>query len=159
MVDALIQQWQVDSAEAALLARLASGRLGWAVSQAQQPDKGEQRLSQLQTLWQMSAADPVDRLLFAEKSATTFTSRHLFEMIDLWMTWWRDVLLVQSGCPDTCCNIDQTVVLQRQAEAVSSKTVRDYLRTLQRIETYLHHTVNTRLALEVLLLKLPSIGA
>ena len=142
-----------------MLGRLARGRLGWAVNQAQQSDKTDQRLAQLQTLWQLSAADPVERLLFAEKSASTFTSRHLFAMIDLWTTWWRDVLLVQSGCVESCSNIDQTAVLQRQADAVPSKIVRDYLRTLQRIETYLQHTINTRLALEVLILKLPLVSA
>lgn len=158
IISALITKWQVAEEQAIVLARLARGRLGWAVQQAQQPDKTEQRLAQLQTLWRMIAADPVDRLLFAEKSATTFTSRHLFEMIDLWMTWWRDVLLVQSGCIDTCCNLDQAAILQEQAAAVPLATVRDYLRTLQRIEKYLQHTINTRLALEVLLLQLPSVG-
>lgn len=159
IVGALQQQWQVTAAEATLLGRLARGRLGWAVEQTQQRDKGDQRLAQLQTLWQLLAADPVERLRFAEKSATSFTSRHLFEMIDLWTTWWRDVLLVQAGCGDSCCNVDQAAVLQQQANVVPLATVRDYLRTLQRIERYLQHTINTRLALEVLLLHLPTVSA
>lgn len=158
IVAALQQQWQVAEADATLLGRLARGRLGWAVEQTQQRDKGDQRLAQLQTLWQLIAADPVERLRFAEKSATSFTSRHLFEMIDLWTTWWRDVLLVQAGCADSCCNLDQAAVLQQQANAVPFATVRDYLRTLQRIERYLQHTINTRLALEVLLLQLPALN-
>ncbi|MBX3014563.1 MAG: hypothetical protein KF832_23795 [Caldilineaceae bacterium] len=158
-VAALQTGWQVEEGQAALLGRLARGRLGWAVQQAQQGGQVDLRLTQLQTLWQMSAADPVDRLLFAEKSATTFTSRSLFEMIDLWTTWWRDVLLVQSGCTDACCNIDQVALLQRQADTVPLTAVRDYLRTLQRIERYLQHTINTRLALEVLLLQLPTVPA
>lgn len=156
IVAALQQQWQVAAAEATLLGRLARGRLGWAVEQTQQRTQGDQRLAQLQTLWQLIGADPVDRLLFAEKSATAFTSRHLFEMIDLWTTWWRDVLLVQAGCADSCCNLDQTTLLHQQADTVPATTVRDYLRTLQRIERYLQHTINTRLALEVLLLQLPT---
>ncbi|MFZ4657477.1 MAG: DNA polymerase III subunit delta' C-terminal domain-containing protein, partial [Caldilineaceae bacterium] len=117
-----------------------------------------QRLAQLQQLWQLTSADAVDRLLFAEKSATSFTSQHLFAMIDLWTTWWRDVLLVQTGCRDHCCNIDQSVILQQQAERLPQTSVRDYLRTLQRIERYLQHTINTRLALEVLLLQLPTVA-
>lgn len=128
------------------------------MEQTQQRDKRDQRLAQLQTLWQLVSADPVERLLFAEKSATAFTSRHLFEMINLWTTWWRDVLLVQAGCADSCCNVDQAAILQQQADAVPLATVRDYLRTLQRIERYLQHTINTRLALEVLLLQLPTLG-
>ena len=159
IVSALQQGWQVAAAEATLLGRLARGRLGWAVEQTLHREQGDQRLAQLQTLWQLSSADPVERLLFAEKSAAAFTSRHLFEMIDLWTTWWRDVMLVQAGCADSCCNVDQAPVLQQQAKAVPLATVRDYLRTLQRIERYLQHTINTRLALEVLLLQLPALGA
>lgn len=158
IVAALQEKWQVETAEATLLGRLARGRLGWAVAQSKARDQSEQRLAQLQNLWQLSKADPVDRLLFAEKSANTFTSQHLFTMIDLWTTWWRDVLLVQSGCHDHCCNIDQATILQQQAERLSQATVRDYLRTLQRIERYLQHTINTRLALEVLLLQLPTVS-
>ncbi|MCE7984469.1 MAG: hypothetical protein DYG89_25125 [Caldilinea sp. CFX5] len=158
IVTALQAQWQMGAEEAALLGRLARGRLGWAVDQTKARDQGEQRLAQLQQLWQLTAADPVDRLLFAEKSAATFTSHHLFAMIDLWTTWWRDVLLMQSGCRDHCCNIDQAAVLQQQAERLPQTTVRDYLRTLQRIERYLQHTINTRLALEVLLLQLPTVA-
>jgi DNA polymerase III subunit delta' len=66
---------------------------------------------------------------------------------------------VQSGCADHCCNIDQSTVLQQQADRLSQLTVCDYLRTLQRIERYLQHTINTRLALEVLLLQLPTVTA
>lgn len=158
IVAALQEKWQVDVAEATLLGRLARGRLGWAVEQANAREQGEQRLAQLQSLWQLIKADPVERLRFAEKSANSFTSRHLFAMIDLWTTWWRDVLLVQCGCGDNCCNIDQTAILQQQAERLPQTTVRDYLRTLQRIERYLQHTINTRLALEVLLLQLPTVS-
>ena len=37
--------------------------------------------------------------------------------------------------------------------------VRDYLYTLQRLDGYLHHTVNTRLALDILVLRLPHTAA
>jgi DNA polymerase-3 subunit delta' len=49
--------------------------------------------------------------------------------------------------------------MQQHAQVVHPSEVRRYLYTLQRLTTYLHHTVNTRLALEVLLLRLPSLSA
>jgi DNA polymerase-3 subunit delta' len=79
-------------------------------------------------------------------------------MLELWTTWWRDVLLTQVGCPEACCNVDQQAEIARHAAGLESNTVREYLHTLHRIEGYLHHTVNTRMALDVLLLRLPQMS-
>ena len=48
--------------------------------------------------------------------------------------------------------------IERQAQAITPQAVCTYLHTLRRVEGYLHHTVNTRLALDVLLLQLPRPG-
>lgn len=153
---ALVERWQADPQQAALLARLANGRIGWAVQQLAEPEAQQTRLAQLQTLWQLMRANALDRLSLAERLATSLPSEQLFALLALWFTWWRDVLMVQSGCTEACCNIDQMAELQQQAAHLSNAAVRNYLRTLQRVEGYLHHTINTRLALEVLLLQIPS---
>ena len=79
-------------------------------------------------------------------------------MLELWVVWWRDVLLLQSGCPDSCNNIDYIDKISALARSIPNEAVRRYLRTLQRIEGYLRHTVNVRMALEVLILSLPQAG-
>ncbi len=156
---ALREGWQATPEQAALYARLSNGRLGWAVNQLRDPDSSKQRSEQLQTLWRLLAADRVDRLAFAETMAsdrsTGRDNRQLFGMLELWTGWWRDVLLVQSGCAEACSNVDQVAELQRQARLLQQEPVRKLMHTLQRIEQYLHHTVNTRLALDVLVLNLP----
>ncbi len=79
-------------------ARLANGRLGWAVDQLADPHSSRQRLDQLQQLWDLLAADRVQRLAFAESLAQpTATAAKLFACWRLWTAWWRDVLLVQAG--------------------------------------------------------------
>lgn len=153
---ALATQWQAAPAQAELLARLANGRLGWAVQQLAEPEAQANRLTQLQGLWRLIQANALERLVVAERLATSLQGEQLFELVELWFTWWRDVLMVQSGCMDACCNIDQLDELRQQAQRLSATAVRNYLRSLQRIDGYLHHTINTRLALEVLLLQMPS---
>lgn len=159
IANALMEQWHVTADEAQLLSRLAQGRLGWAVQQVGATEEQQMRLTQLKSLWTVVDASPADRLVVAEKMASSFTSaggnRQLFELLETWTTWWRDILLTQSGCVDACCNIDQQIELKRQAALLPQKTVQEYLHILYRIEEYLHHTVNTRLALEVLLLRAP----
>jgi DNA polymerase-3 subunit delta' len=66
-------------------------------------------------------------------------------------------MLVQAGCGDAVSNADQLTEVHRQAVAIDGRTVRAALQTLQQIDGYLHHTVNARLALEVLMLKLPGL--
>jgi DNA polymerase-3 subunit delta' len=156
---ALQTGWGASPAQAQLLARLANGRLGWAVDQLRDPERNQQRVEQLQALWQLMAADRIERLAFSETMATGRSSRQLFGMLELWSTWWRDVLLAQCGCIEACSNVDQDGQIRHLAQQLDQEQVRRFVHTLQRIEGYLHHTVNTRLALDVLVLNLPSIPA
>lgn len=155
IAQALHGHWQVSEAEADLLARLARGRLGWAVQQATTGVEQSARLTQLQTLWGVLESPSVDRLAVAEQLNTISDRQKLFELLETWSTWWRDILLTQANCVDLCSNIDEMARLKQHASALSGPAVQQYVRTFDRIEGYLHHTVNTRLALEVLLLRAP----
>lgn len=152
---ALTARWQAPAENAALWARLSGGRLGWAVHQIQAKDNGEDRRQRLQELRQLAQSNRVERLLFAQKLATNRNNELLFPLLALWVSWWRDILLVQSGCADSCSNIDYSEILAEDARRFDPEEVRQFLYTLGRIEGYLHHTVNTALALDVLLLQLP----
>jgi DNA polymerase-3 subunit delta' len=156
---ALESKWGVAPQQAELLARLAGGRLGWAVRQLADATVLQQRTERLETLWRLAAAGRIERLAFAEQLAAGRTSDEIFGLLDLWTGWWRDIMLIQSGCADACSNVDHVARMQQHAQVVHPSEVRRYLYTLQRLTTYLHHTVNTRLALEVLLLRLPSLSA
>lgn len=154
IAQALEQGWGAPPAQAELLARLANGRLGWAVRQHQNSKGADKRLEELHALWELVKAGRVERLVFAERLAKS-DSRTLFGLVELWASWWRDVLLAQQGLAGAVDNWDQQAQIKAHAAAVDPQDVRAYLATLQRVEGYLHHTVNTRAALDVLLLRLP----
>ena len=157
--NALVQKWNASAAQATLLGRLAKGCLGWAVQQLSDREGASRRQEQLAQLRQLVQASRVERLHFADQMAGDRNNEQLFAMLELWTTWWRDVMLAQVGCPEACSNVDQQEEIARHAAGLESETVREFLYTITRIEGYLHHTVNTRLALDVLLLRLPQIGA
>ncbi|MBW7883074.1 MAG: DNA polymerase III subunit delta' [Caldilineaceae bacterium] len=159
VAEALSTGWQASGSQAQLLARLANGKLGWAVGQLARPDALSQRQEHLETLWRLMDADRVERLAYANNLAAGRNSRQLFGLIEVWMTWWRDVLLAQSGGGDACSNIDHEDRIAAHARAIDSETVREYVKTLTRIEGYLRHTVNVRLALDVVLLRLPALAS
>lgn len=157
--DALVQGWQATAAEADVLARLASGRLGWAVEQLRHPEQQAERQRQLESLWRLMDADRATRLKFASELAAQRDNQELFNLIEVWTSWWRDVLLQQAECAGACSNIDQHDLIAQHASRLDQRAVHAYLLTLRRIEGYLRHTVNVRLALDVLLLKLPGAGS
>ncbi len=152
---ALVQRWQVEPSRAQLLARLSGGRLGWAVEQANDTADASQRAEQLAGLEAMLSANRIERLDHAAKLAGERDNQKLFGLLATWASWWRDVMLVQHRCAALCTNLDQQEKLARVAEQVSSEAVQQFLQTLQQTETYLQHTTNNRLALDVLLLEMP----
>jgi DNA polymerase-3 subunit delta' len=157
IAQALRQQWQASEDQADLLARLANGRLGWAVEQLEDPAGRQERIERLQTLWRLMAANRIERLAFAEQLAASRNNQQLFGLLETWTTWWRDLLLAQLSSLELCSNIDQLAEIERQGAQIQQADLQGYLHLQQRVESYLHHTVNTRLALDVLLLQLPSV--
>lgn len=155
IADRLMADYPVEQKEAHLLARLSNGRLGWAIAQLAGEQNQQQRQEDLQLLWQLARTNRVERLAYAQSLSSKRENERLFGLLALWTGWWRDVLLAQAGCLDACNNIDHLDEIQRDAAGFARADVLAFLRNLGKIEGYLHHTVNTALALDVLLLQLP----
>lgn len=151
--EALRTRWGVDDEHAALLARLSGGRLGWAVAAHTDPGMWQARAKYLDDLLALIAEGYLGRLAYAE---TLSRAGDDLEMaLGLWATWWRDVLLIQRALPDAVLNLDRKTQLLQQAGLFRAeqveKALTDLVQTLRRIKA----NVNARLALDVLLLRLP----
>lgn len=154
--DTLVQRAALAPERADLLARLANGRIGWALEQAQKGKLWEDREEQLQQLLSLVHGDGALRLDAAESMAKKKDAR-LFATLELWQGWWRDVLVLQSGARNSVINIDKLNELQNLAQEVAPGAVQAYLATLGDALAALRHTVNTRLALDMLLQRMPQI--
>ncbi len=160
---ALRTQFGCDPQRAGLLARLSGGRVGWAIQAAgdQTVLEGRQRL--LDRLAGLSRATRVDRMAFAAEQAQHYgkdmTGREsVHAVLDLWSTWWRDLLLVKTGCHDRTVNADRADALESETRRYSLAQVRDFLESLRVTGQQLRQNVNPRLALEVLVLAMPRGG-
>jgi DNA polymerase III gamma/tau subunit len=76
-------------------------------------------------------------------------------VIEQWIGWWRDVLLVQNGESARVTNIDHPERLHEHAARFRLAEIQRALQSLRTTARYLTQNVNARLALEVLLLELP----
>ena len=152
---ALEDRWQVEPDEASLIAALAAGRMGWAVQAVEDEDMLAERQAQLETLAKLSTAGKVQRFDVAQRLSAE--SDKLHGILELWLLWWRDMVLAANNCLDLIVNVDMQGIIQNQAAKVgaaeSQRMVRAILGTMEALD----QNVNARVALEVLMLDLPMV--
>jgi len=150
---ALQERWGVDARRAGLLARLSGGRLGWAVRASQDETILRRRERRLDEMAELMRQGRVERLRYAQRLSQN--PDELQEVLDLWLGWWRDLLLIKGGNSTEVTNVDRQAMLRSQARDYSLDQVRDSIEALRSAVWQLEHNANTRLALEVLMLSLP----
>jgi len=153
VAQALQERWHVPLERAELLARLSQGRLGWAVMMLNDDTAWQQRAQRLDDLQDLSERNRVERMRYAERLSRE--KANAANVLHLWSSWWRDILLLQNGCREQVVNIDRLDLLQREARRYDGQQVRAFLEASAATARYLEQNVNPRLALELLLLRLP----
>ncbi len=153
----LQEQFGADEPQAEVLSRLSQGRLGWAISALQDRRLLEEREAQLKKLLRLEEADLAERFAFSAQVAVEFGKdrESVQELLELWAGWWRDILLVKSGCGDFVTNLGQSELLRREAGSYTLPQLTQILRSIRRTRLELEQNANPRLALEVLMLDLP----
>lgn len=150
---ALEQQWEVEPDEAALIAALAAGRMGWAILAAEKDDLLAERKAMLDTLITLPAASTVQRFEVAQQYSSEGDKARA--MLELWLLWWRDIVLAAHDSLDLTINIDMRTVIKQQAAKIgpdaAGRMVHAILNTLESLD----QNVNPRTALEVLMLDVP----
>jgi DNA polymerase-3 subunit delta' len=151
---ALEERWGVEPSRADLLARLCGGRIGWAISALKDSAILERRQAALEALQATLEADPLGRLEWAARLSKSRSS--LEETLSLWLSWWRDLLLLRAGQPDDLLtNVDQREMLEALAQTYQTQQITEVIHAIQRALRRIDGNVNPRLTLEALLLSLP----
>src|SRR6266480_968867 len=152
---ALEDRWHVEPDEASLIAALAAGRMGWAVQAVEDEDMLAERQAQLETLAKLSTAGKVQRFDVAQRLSAE--SDKLHGILELWLLWWRDMVLAANNCLDLIVNIDMQGIIQNQAAKVGAVESQRMVRAILGTMDALDQNVNARVALEVLMLDLPMV--
>lgn len=157
---ALMGRWQVEPERAKLLARLAHGCPGWAVNAAADGELVQQRDEKLDRLLDVMSADLETRFAYAGQLASQFGQdrEEAQKTLDLWLDWWRDIMLVKAERGETATNIDRIKELEAMAKRYQLGQIRTFINGLQEAGTQLRANANPRLVLEVLMLDMPETG-
>lgn len=155
IASALTLQWGVPEEQAGLLARLAGGRPGWAIRALQEEGLLEERSTLLNELVSLLRADRIARFDYA--AGLSRSRERIGKTLLLWQTWWRDVLLIASGSRTPVLNADFEELLAGVAHRTGTYGAWRALRAIRRTSEALDSNANVRLALEVMLLAIPTI--
>jgi DNA polymerase-3 subunit delta' len=142
----------VETEHARVLARLAGGRPGWAFAAAGDPERVAAHTQQVELLEGLLARPRRQRLPAAAGFADAGATR---DVLDIWLGWWRDALLVQQDLPDLVANADRIEALRRFGAAHPPTAVWQAMHRIQETRQLVDANVNVRLAVEALLLDLP----
>jgi DNA polymerase III subunit delta' len=147
----------VGADRAALLAQLSEGRIGWALESASDDALADERERCLDEIERIARAGRAERMRLAADIAARYASNRdrLIADLNRWETWWRDLLLAHEGCDDLVANRDRVDRIRALVRSVSAAGVIDALVALGAYRRQIGDNVNTRLALEVLCLRLP----
>lgn len=153
----LVQEKALPAEEANLLAHVSAGRLGYALRLHTDPHALEQRAEVLDAMTFLLAADVFARFKYAEETTKNWQKAResLVNVFSLWLTWWRDVLILISGAEIPAVNIDRVAQIRQLAAHYSLETARRMISALENGLQQLNAYGNPRLILENLLLTLP----
>ncbi len=152
---ALQERCDVSPEQALLLAGLSGGRPGWAITTAGQPEAWERYRRYLTDMERLIGQNSFERLQYAARLAG---ETDVETVLQSWLLWWRDVLLVQHNGDTLILHRDRLETIRQMAGRIPPAQVRRFLQALLATATYLRQTVNAQLALEALLLKAPRLG-
>lgn len=157
----LVEKWSAGEEEAEHLARLSRGCLGWAVNALTNPKLLANRSAQLERMLAVLGGSRVQRFKLAERLAADFSGNQLglLGALGLWLEWWRDLLLLKIGCHDMVTNVDYVDGLRVMAEQLTVDRIYTYAREIEATMRHLESNANVRLALEALMLAMPSVSA
>ncbi|MFN2109528.1 MAG: DNA polymerase III subunit delta' [Anaerolineae bacterium] len=152
---ALREQWDVPAEQAAHLARISGGRMGWAIRAATETAYHQRMEDALALLLDLMHQDLPARFDTA-KALARDANVNVSETLEYWLTGWRDILLIQTENAQRAIHQQHHAALVQIAQHVSLPATITTLKALEGCQEALQGNANAQLALENLLLNLPN---
>ncbi len=157
ILEALRRRFDLPERDLERIADLSEGRPGWAIRAASSPEVVEQHDANVAALAEALSGGSAARLALAERLAGRWSSGHRDEVYSTlfdWLGFWREAMHVASGRPVRPAYSRWDNQVRSLAGSGVRATADATDRTLRAI-AMLDANVNTRLAVESLLLSIP----
>ena len=153
--------------KAALLARLAAGRPGWAFQYASNPELLDERTEHLEDLINLIKTDRLERFKHIERLTRAWEQERkrggehprlrALGALEHWVSLWRDAMMLAYDATAEQRNIDREQDIQMLVSALPPEQISEILGKLEQSKRDLQKNANVRLVLETLMLDLPRI--
>ncbi len=155
----LVEQRSGDAELAALVAPLAQGRPGLALTLAGDARERERRLAMLDELFTLVGARLIERFGWASRAAQDAAKDRaaLGERLTLWLELLRDASV--AGTRVAALHPDRAARSSRLAELAGAQQLASLAELITRLRDDLDRNSNARTALELLMLRLPYLAA
>ncbi len=156
----LVEVFSLPLEKAKLLAHLSRGCLGWVLKVLEDDSLLKKRDQMIRELISVVEGDWEERFNYAMELAACFEKERKSggKVIDFWLMWWRDLMLVKCGLKEAITNIDYLTTLEEWAEQLPLVEIKNFIINLQETLEQIYHNVNPRLALETLMLDMPRVA-
>ena len=155
--EALRERWEASEEQASRLARLAQGRLGWAVLALQDDKLLADRDQTIEDIEAVMAGGLSERFEYAAELGQRYTrsAESVFATLEHWRGWWRDVLLMAAGKDELVADIERLDTLRSHASQYGVTRAVQALTAIGDGRRHLEENASPTLALEAMLLELP----
>ena len=152
---ALVERWGMDQDQAAELARISGGRVGWAMRAASDPEIRKALDNALSLLFDVMRQDLVARFETARILARN--TDNLPEVLEIWLTCWRDVMLLHTGNTAEITYTEKQKVLSEITEVCDLQKTARIIKFVEEALTALQKNVNKQLLVENVILAFPEL--
>jgi DNA polymerase-3 subunit delta' len=141
---------------AEFIAQLSRGRAGWALRAAGDESLLAERRRRLDDLRSLLTGNRTQRFAYAERLGRA-DAAEVGEVLTYWLLYWRDVSRLASGRDGQAkvVNVDYRTDIEHLAERLGAAVASTLMRAVSETMRNIDRNVNARLALDVLLLRLP----
>ena len=154
-IESYLLEKGADAEKAQFLAHLSAGRPGYALRLLEDESALGFRNEKLDEFANLLGDSRVARFNYAASLAKD--KEGFRESLLLWLSLWRDVMLLVAGDEQNIVNIDRRELIETLADRLSLAEAKKLLTTSERGLTQLKRNVNARLLAEVILLDFPKI--
>jgi DNA polymerase-3 subunit delta' len=145
----------VSDDHAGLLAHLSGGRPGYAIRLHENPEQLERRNMWLNEHYELLSSGRLTR--FAYAYAISNDREKLRDLLHVLLSVWRDILHRAAGAKTPLFNPDRAIEIDQLASSLGLETACRVVAEIERTIILLERNVNSRLAVEVLLMNIPQI--
>jgi DNA polymerase-3 subunit delta' len=159
VIQGLQELLKIDEDQARLLAHISNRRPGYAINLSRQAHLMEQRQSWLEDHAAILSATRLERFAYAAtltKDRDRDQVRENLQMhIQVWLSYWRDVLMCKIGPTVPFINLDHAEEIELLASQLELEQIHCTIRALERTQQLVSLNINLQLAVENLMLEIP----